>query len=492
VVLLKNRKYFIIVIPIVILVCVLFIFVNDSKDETILVKIGEKEISVKEFLLRSELTIRPNNFKNKQTTLNNLISEKILALESGKTNVEALTPLVQLKLKGIREQLMRDKLYYEVAYNEIDLDSNEINNNYKLSMREYALEFFTIGNTEMARKIEATLDSLPERADDMFNEVEAILGKRPIHRIGYNDPDDEVIHDALFSQPVKLGAIIGPKQLGTGDYIIMKVLNWVDFPLVNAEDQNLRLKKVKEKLHRSKAGKLWQSYQASVMKGKRIEFDKQSFRVMSDLAMDKYLNSDGEDSLYTRISEISYDESAIDFEAPFFLIDNKQWTIDDFKIALIAHPLVFRIKNLTKSNFDEQFKLAVVDMIRDYYLTREAYQRSLDKSADINRTVEMWKDAYLAQDQKKQIITSALQQGIIRDTDKPGMLDYWQGYLKELQHKYSDEIRVNYSVFNTISLTKIDFYAIRPGVPYPFAVPGFPTLISSQDLYYAKKVNQFN
>jgi hypothetical protein len=488
----KNRKYFKIFILVTFIIFFWIILVDDQPDETILAKIDKKEISVKEFLLRSELTIRPTNFKNKQTTLNNLISEKILALESGRNDVEALNPLVRLKLKGIREQLMRDKLYYEVAFNEVDLDSNEINTTYKLSMREYALEFFTIGNNDLAKRIETTLDSLPELADAMFNEVEEVLGKRPIHTVGYNDPDDEVVHEALFSHPVKLGAVLGPKKLGNGDYIIMKVLNWVDYPLVNSEDQHLRWEKVKEKMHRREAGKLWRSYQASVMKGKKIEFDKQSFSMLASLAMNKYLSSDEDDSLVARITEIPNDETEIDLTLPFFTIDNKQWTIDDFKVALISHPLVFRTKNLNKNNFDEQFKLAVVDMIRDYYLTQEAYGRALDASTDIDKTVEMWQDAYLAQDQKKQIITSALQQGFISDADKPGMLNYWQAYLRDLQNKYSNEIKVNYNLFNTISITNVDFYAIRPGVPYPIAVPGFPTLISSQDLKYAKKVNQLN
>jgi hypothetical protein len=489
VVLMKNRRYLIIAIPIVVVVCFLIVFIHDSADETILVKIGDKEITVKEFLLRSELTIRPNNFKNKQTTLNNLISEKILALESDPKEVQAQNPVFQLKLKGIQEQLMRDKLYYEVAFDNVELDSHDVNMNCRLSMREYALEFFTINSAVLAKKIESTLDSLPERADDMFNEVEAILGKRPIHTIRYTDPDDEGIHEALFTRPVKLGEIIGPKKLGNGDYIIMKVVNWVDFPLVNAEDQNLRLKKVKEKMHRSKAGKLWRSYQASVMRGKRIEFNKQSFRLLSNLAISNYISPDTQDSLYTRITDIPLDESEIDLTAPFFTIDDEQWTIDDFRSALMSHPLVFRTNNLNENNFNEQFKLAVVDMIRDHYLTREAYKRSLDKAADVKKSVDMWKDAYLAYDQKRRIMTSALEQGIIRNSDKPGMLTYWQSYLRDLQTKYSQEIRVNDDVFNSISLTNIDFYAIRPGVPYPIAVPGFPTLISSQDLNYAKKVN---
>ena len=72
------------------------------------------------------------------------------------------------------------------------------------------------------------------------------------------------------------------------------------------------------------------------------------------------------------------------------------------------------------------------------------------------------------------------------------MLHYWEKYLKDLQRKYSNQIQVNYNIFKTISLTNIDFYVIRPGVPYPITVPGFPTLIASRNLDYVKKINQLN
>ena len=82
-----------------------------------------------------------------------------------------------------------------------------------------------------------------------------------------------------------MGAVIGPVKLGNGDYILMKVLDWIDYPLVEREEQYLRRKKVTEKLHRREAGKLWRSYQASIMTGKKIEFDTQTFNIISDFFM---------------------------------------------------------------------------------------------------------------------------------------------------------------------------------------------------------------
>jgi hypothetical protein len=460
---------------------------NRQPDESILAQIGDKEISVQAFLQRSELTIRPNNFKDKHTTLNNLIAEKILALEAERERELLKNPNLHLKLTGIKEQLMRDKLYYKVAYNRVSLDSGDVARVYQLSMRRYDLEFFTVSDQALAQRIQTVIDSDPGLTDEMFKEVVTILGKRPLHQIKYDDPEDELVHQSLFTHPVQPGAVIGPLRLANGDYIIMKVLRWIDYPLVGSEEQQIRWNKVKKKLHRMRAGKLWRTYQANMMHGKKIVFDKQSFAILLNLAQDIYVVNQERNTWEDYVPELSIDDVKIDSDAPFFTIDDQSWTIGDFKNELIKHPLVFRTKHLTHYNFHEQFKLAIVDMMRDHYLTQEAYNRSLDNADDINKSIAIWQDAYLASKQKSRIINAALDKGIINNDDKLAMLKYWNAYLSSLQNEYGDLIHINHQLLDAISLTDIDFAAVRPGVPYPIAVPGFPVLISSADLSYAKE-----
>jgi hypothetical protein len=139
---------------------------------------------------------------------------------------------------------------------------------------------------------------------------------------------------------------------------------------------------------------------------------------------------------------------------------------------------------LNTNNFSEQLQFAIVDMMRDHYLTQEAYQKSLDDAEEINQTVAMWKDAFLADYQKTRVIQSAIQQGIIDENEKSAVLKYWESYVRNLQKKYSHSVSINYDELERVKLSNIDFIAIRPGVPYPMAVPGFPTLIDSDNLDY--------
>jgi hypothetical protein len=452
-------------------------------DDTILAKIGEKTISVDEFVQRCELTIRPNNFKSKNTALENLVSEKILALEAMQSTRLLENPAFQGRLRGIKEQLMRDKLFAREAFDKVQLDSTEVKNAYELSVREYELEYYTISNPELAQRIESAIHSAPEGADTVFKELEETVGKRPIRKVRYEDQDDEVIHEALFSKRLDLGTVVGPLKLSDGSYLLMKVLNWVDYPLISGVDQQVRWKKVQDGLRQAEARRLWHSFQAGVMYQKKIEFDRQSFDILAGWALRKHLANDGKnDSLRSRATDFSSSGPQIDQNAPFFTLDNKLWTVGDFEKELMAHPLVYRTTNIDSSNFREQFKLAIIDMMRDHYVTQEAYRRSLDESEDVYRTVEMWRDAFLAVDQEKAIIKSALEKGLIHENDAPGIRKYWISSLRALQKKYGGMVQINHDEFDEISLTNIDLFAWRPGVPYPVVVPQFPVFISSGKL----------
>jgi hypothetical protein len=464
---------------------------QSKSEDRILAKVGEKKISVEEFLQRSELTPRPLNFKGKNVTLNNLITEKLLALEARLDRNFTPSPVLQGKLRGIKEQLMRDRLYKEVAYNNVVLDPEEVESVYRASMREYELEFYTVHSKELAHRIQAVVDSVPELSDQMFKEVEQILGKKPLHKVSYKDLDDDVIHEALFTSPLDTGRVIGPLRLGNGDFIMMKVVNWVDYPLISGEDQQIRWNNVQKKLHETKALKLWRSFQTNTMKGKTIEFERNTFNAVSNLAMQYYFRKNGNDSLdsqHPEISVIALSASEVDPGTPFFTIDGTVWTIEDFKKELVAHPLVFRTRDLNEDNFREQLKLAIADLVGDYYLTKEAYRRSLDHSEEINRQLEMWEDSFLAINQERNILKSAAERGIIDEHDNASKLKYLESYLSDVQKKYGSSIWINHEELEKITLTNVDFFAWRPGVPHPVAVPAFPILINSDNLGYASRL----
>jgi hypothetical protein len=455
---------------------------QDQMRDTVLATVGTTQISVAEFKARAELTVRPDRFMDKSVTLNNLILEKILAMEAGPNSPLASNPGYRGRLNGIKEQTMRELLYRDSAYNRAIVDTSVLINAYTQSIREYELEFYRI-HKNTARKVRAAIDSMPGNTDLVFKELNEITVKHPVRKVNYKDPDPDEIHEALFSIPLQSGDVVGPIELSTGEYLVMKVVNWTAYPLLSGIDQQERWNDVQKKERSMLASKLWQAYHAGIMKGKKIEFNKQTFILLANRIREKYLAEQHEKTPTDNgIPEVSFKANGLDLDAPFFTFENTVWTVGDFRNELMSRPLLFRTTALDSANFNGEFKQACVDIMKDHCLTREAYKASLDKEAFVAKTVAMWSDAYLANDRQRTVAEAAVNEGKLAKDDELGISQYWQSYVNEMQKKYRAVVKVNLPVFRAIELTRVPMYAMKPGLPYPGMVPGFPAFESRKEI----------
>jgi len=83
-------------------------------------------------LQRSEYTIRPEYckgdlYQHKKIILNNLIAEKLLAIEIEKSVLETINASASAFLKGRKEQSMRQLLYFKEGYSKSIISENEKN-----------------------------------------------------------------------------------------------------------------------------------------------------------------------------------------------------------------------------------------------------------------------------------------------------------------------------------------------------------------------------
>jgi hypothetical protein len=484
----------------------LFIFLSCGKrrgeepQDKILVTIGDKTISVDEFKYRTELTVRPifpgKNPDNLKTTyLNNLIIEKLFSLESGDNNKLVQNKSFQAYLKGIKEQLMREELYYREAFNKAELDTNEIKKVYNLAGREYHLAFFSIHNSDLAEKIQSAIDAEPDSIDLIFEDLTKLAGKSFEQTVKYKDPENLAIHEALFSEPVQPGTIIGPLKIEDDYYLIMKVIDFIYIPAIG-QDAQTRWNEVTEKITQNKASHLWEGYIKEVMKGKKIKFEKPVFDKLADLFLTIKLATTKEEKEAVAekfwqneeadltIETIDSKEAILDL--PFFTIDERVWTVRDFRNELMSHPLVYRKQKIEKKKFKQQFQYAIADLLRDHYLTKQAYNSSLDKSPKVRRRTEMWKDSYVAINHRDEILKQSAENVNVDSTNEAERIKYFAGYISSLQKKYSDLITIDNEALDNIKLTNVNLFVIQQQVPFPVVVPSFPVLTNNSRLDYVK------
>lgn len=224
--------------------------------ETILAKVGSKTISVNEFIRRSEYTIRPawcseDNYVHRKIVLNSLIAEKLLALEAGVENELAQNGEFQLYLTGRKEQAMRQWLYQQVAVEQVQLDSAEINQEYRLAGRKFRVSYFTVPTEEIANAVHRALKA---DAND-FNTIYSGLAQKetpPQKEIDWQSAASEIYYDQLFNPDIKKGEILKPIEAEQGGFLILRVDGWSDFPAVSEQQKIQRVNDVRERLTEKK------------------------------------------------------------------------------------------------------------------------------------------------------------------------------------------------------------------------------------------------
>ena len=117
------------------------------KDNQILAYVGDRTITIQDFLRRAEYSIRPaycrqSNYLHKKIVLNSLIAEKMTGLEMDKKKDDLLESSNFKKfLKGRKEQAMRQVFYNDSFYDSVSLSEDEIRECYLLSGRMIEIDY---------------------------------------------------------------------------------------------------------------------------------------------------------------------------------------------------------------------------------------------------------------------------------------------------------------------------------------------------------------
>ncbi|RKY47545.1 MAG: hypothetical protein DRP88_04225 [Candidatus Neomarinimicrobiota bacterium] len=487
----------------ILLYLILLVIYGCSKNEQIpedeiVARIGDKVITVGEFIKRSEFTVRPpycrnNYYIHKKIVLNSLIGEKLLALEAGTENELTMDPNFQAFIEGRKEQAMRQYFYYKEAFEPVKISPEEIRKVYRIAGRRYKVSYFTISDTSLFRKVNFMLQNQKTSFEEVYTAISGDTAV-PKKEIRWFDPELPEIHQALFEEQPPKGTILRPFEIEDGKYLFIRVDGWVDRVIISDHAAADRIHMIKEKLKQEKASERYTEIVRKIMHGKKMYFYEDTFKKMVEIFGPIYLVSLkekkelfnmkfwGKEIPQSSIPNIPKSLDELN-HLPFFSVDGEIWTVAEFREYMKRHPLVFRKARLNKRNFANQFKLAIVDMIRDYYITQKAYEKGYDQAPAVKYTVNMWVDHMLALYQKYKYLSS-LQ---VDEKDQVKIVEeYMTPYLDSLQNKYSSIIEINIPIFEKIKLTRVDMIALQLDQPFPIVVPAFPLVTTDNRLDYGK------
>ena len=395
---------------------------------------------------------------------------------------------------------MRQWMHHVEATEKVTLNDREIENDYLLAGREYNVAYFSVNDSSLAKKISNLITADTSLFEPVYQEL-TNEPRVPVRKVTYDAKEHFLVHKALFSHPLQKGQIMGPIKIADDDFLFVKVKGWEDYLAITEQQRQERINKVRDKLTSIKSSEIWEQRVSDIMKGKKLEFNKDIFKRLSELFFKIYFRTPEEkrDALTERIW--NHDEKKTDstlteslgedlLSESFFKVDDQPWTVDDFRKELISHPLVFRKMNMTPKEFPKQFRFAIADMLRDHFVTEEAYKKGYDKVAVVQRNVNMWRDYYVGYNQKHRYLNSIGEKRNFAAHYHEILNEKLNPYIDSLQAKYYKQVEVDFDALEEISLTTIDMLVKQPGQPFQYIVPMFPVVTSDNLLEYARKMRK--
>ncbi|MFO7889048.1 MAG: hypothetical protein R6V04_01795 [bacterium] len=474
---------------------------DQKPDEQILARIGNKTISVNEFIRRAEYTIRPvycnkDNYIHRKIILNSLIAEKLLALEAEDNNPLAHNRYFQDYLRGRKEQAMRQWLFYKDFYSQVKVNPEKVQKRVRLAGRIYDISYFSVSDKQLADRITQTLHDSTD-FKKTFKKISS-NDKIPRRKVQWSNVESGSVINALYSGSPHTGDVFGPLQ-EEDIFTFIKINSWTERVQLSEKVQRQQQEDVKNQLQRGIAEKKYYQFVQNLMKGKKLQFNPEIFKALVPLLAERYLkSSDGKEEAFNKRFwddeplHQNLEENAATLEEirsqPLLTIGDKIWTVQKFEIELISHPLVFRKRNIKKSEFAEQLKLAIADLIRDKYITREAYKKGYDQATVVERNLNMWRDNLIALYQRNQWLESNGKKEAFKKSALKVVENNLNPYIHTLQQKYGNQITIVTDTFENIKLSRIDSFMFQKNVPFPIIVPSFPILTTYNKLDYGSKI----
>ncbi len=445
---LKKILFFIVLITVVLSA--------QSKDDQVIAKIGDKEITVEEFRKRYEFSpqvgreVKNSSEGLKRQLLYTLIAEKLWALEAEANNIDT-SKVMEYSFNSLEKMYVRDALYRDEIMNKVQISNSDL--------REAMFRYSVIHNLNFIYSKEASDISNVYKQLEAGAKFDDLLAKRPEKQM-QNEPYqveygkmDKAVEDAIFElQP---GEYTKPVQSPEGWYIF-KLVSVEQNKLTDINKANERMKRIKKVLRETKEDSIYGDFYGKFFKGRKITTNGHLFWSISEILIDivqkrKVENKvpDGEKihldytDYYTFENKLGPDTLAMNFVE----FGNKPVSVHEFLREFIFEG--FFALSADKDTVRAQLNARVKDFISKELLAREAFARKLENFPEVKTDIEMWRDYYMATAMKstykeKSRLTEEEARNIYNGDDKIGSVKV------NIQEILTDSLEVIEKVFNEL------------------------------------------
>jgi len=362
--------------------------------------VGNKPISVDEFRFRYELT--PQMFRGQETISNELkqeflytlIAEKLLASYGESTSLDT-AEIVKHTLKMFEEMFVRDELYKQVIADKAKFKSDSLFGFYAANSTKALLKYIRTNNFDESERIYKLLQK--ETPFDFFF-FDTTLSMQDTLTITFGQFDEYTENEILtlpenaFSKPL----------LFNDQWIIFSVIKKF-YPLIERtpgwESEYRRLKKLaKERAEFS----FYKNYMLEKFRTLNVKANGKLLKLFAEEVLEllekKKLNTGEQKKYYLEVSDIALLNKKMSEEnltATYFEISGNTISLREF----INY---FRFENtsfdsLNYQNILDRLNGKTRKFIEYKFLANEGYKLGLEKSSEVQKQFDMWKQNYFYQ-----------------------------------------------------------------------------------------------
>ena len=116
---------------------------------------------------------------------------------------------------------MRQLFYTKEFYSKVTIPDQEANEAFELAGRRVKLKFLNLPDMEIVNKIKQ-LDSSGVSLDSIYQVLWS--GEAPSKEMTWFDRENQEFHDAVFSQNIKKGQMLGPFRTDDNTFMLLKLV----------------------------------------------------------------------------------------------------------------------------------------------------------------------------------------------------------------------------------------------------------------------------
>jgi len=463
---------------------------DSSKGDLVLAEVGNKEITVREFLYGYELgPAFPKRVKNsKDVYLNYLINEKLLAGDGYSRNLDTAS-IVKENLYGIETDLITEEMFKDQILKQVKVTDVAVNEAVNKKLTSVELKWLFAPDKDSLQYYGNKI-SQGVKFDSLFNLqlTDSVFADQRSWKTDVFNMEQKSSMIAGLIKNQKPGSISSPVKGSDGWYIFKLVNIWKD-ALPN-ETEISKLKEDSERaLEKGMMDSLSDNYVRQLLVDLNPRIDGKVFYILRlylakvEVDVKKFEEWNLEASLDSILNSI--DSAKLNLN-DLVLVTMKEgsYSIKDFIDWLRYREQLTKFKETDFNSFSGSVEAYIWRMVRDNSLTKIAFSKGYQNKKEIQQQLGWWKDKIVYALVRDEIINS----GEIKDDkdsfkfeNKP-LSDEANKKLvhKVLALKQKNKININKDLLNRIKVQNendpktVDVYAVKKGGIFPH--PAFPTI----------------